>query len=99
MDDETVVEREVVVRGPDVKPILCPNELGGYPHPIVRALHAALQNVRHLERLRNLRDRLVLIAKREARRARGHFEVGDLREHVQDRLGQAIRKVLVVFAA
>ncbi len=51
---------------------------------------------RHVEPARDRRDVDVLVAlERERRGARGNAQPGDLREHVQQLLGQAVGKVLV----
>ena len=55
--------------------------------------------MRHIERTGDLHDRPTLALEREAGRACRHLQVGNLRQHVQQRLGKTIGKVVVAIVA
>ena len=75
------------------------DQLGGYPDSITGALHTALEYVCHVQRIGNAANVLVLPLVGETRGASRDFQFRDLRQHVQQGLGQAVRKILVVLAA
>ena len=58
--------------------------------------HVMCEYMRDAERRCNFADIDVLVTKSEARRSRRDLQIGNLRQHVQQRLGQAIREVFVV---
>jgi hypothetical protein len=60
------------------------NQLRRDPDPIACPPHAPFQDVRHVQRLGNPADILLLAAKRERGRSRDHLQPTDTREQVDD---------------
>ena len=76
--------------------VACPDQLCGNPHLVTGALHTAFQYVRNFECFGDVLDAEVLVLEREARCPRRHLQVRNLREHVQECLGQPVRKIFIV---
>ena len=96
LDGEDVVQRSVPRVRPQVIPVLGPDQLGGDAHLVVGLPDRALQHVRHLQALGDLGDLQVLVLERERRCAGRHLQPGDLRQQVQQLLGDAVGEELLL---
>ncbi len=70
------------------------DQLRGHADALLVAPHAAFEDVRHLKGRCHAAQIDLAPAERERRSPRRHAQAGDLRERVQDLLGQSIGKVL-----
>ena len=93
---EDVRDLAVVGLRPQVRTVGRPDQLGGDPERVAGFPDTALEHVVDAERLRDRRDVGVLVLERERRGPRDHPELRQLREQVQQLLGQAVGKVLLV---
>ncbi len=103
--------RDVVLHGEDVRQLavvgLRPemrvrrhlDQLRGDPHAIAGLADAALEQVRDAELLGDRRDVGARALEAPRRRARRHAQALDLREDVQQFLGQSVGEVLVLLVA
>ncbi len=82
-----------------MKPVGGTDQLRRNPDPVARKLHAAFEDVRDLQRQTDVAHCGLLVLERETRRPRGHLQVRNLCQHVQQRFGQAVGEVLVVVVA
>ena len=96
LDGEHVVECTVIALRPDVKAVVSANQLRRNAYPVAGLLNTALENVCHTQRKRDSSNIDILVLEREGRCTRRHLEIGQLREHMQQCLGQAVGEVLVV---
>ena len=99
LNGEDVDQLAVVAFRPQVIAVLGVDELRRHAYAASRAADAAFENVRDAERFRDPADVLFLAAKGEGGRARGDLEAGDVRQQVDDLLGQSVAEVLVVRVA
>ena len=96
LDGEDVGHLAVVALRPQVRAVGSQNELRRHTDAAAGAADAALEDVRHAERVRDPADVLVLAFERKRRRARNHLEAGHLRERVDDLVREAVAEILVV---
>ena len=96
LDFEDVTGRAVEAHRPDIRARLRVDQLRRYPHPGAIALHAALEQVAGAELATDLARIGLAVPERERGGARDDVELGEVRELVQDGLGDAHRKHLAV---
>ena len=75
------------------------NELRGDADAGARSPHAALEDAAHTEGLSDRADILLLAPERERRCAGDDLEARNVRQHVDDLLGQAVAEVLVLLVS
>ena len=88
----------VVGLRPEMKTILCPDELRRNAQVVPYPAHRALDDVRDAEPARNLADIDVRVLEFETRCARRDLELGQSRERVKDLFRQAVGKPLLVLS-
>ncbi len=91
-----VVQFTVVGLREQVKPVAGLDELRGYPNAVAGASHRSLENVSDVEQLADFPEVLVLPLECERRGAAGDLQVRDLREQVEQLLGQAFGEICLV---
>ena len=96
LDRKDVVEAAIVCCRPQVRVRAGVDELRGDAHPVAGLPHRTLEHVRDIELLGDLADLQVLASEGERRGARDHPQFGNVRQQVQELLGDAVGKVLVV---
>jgi hypothetical protein len=93
---EDVVERAIVGFRQKVRVGACIDELHRDAQPVARLAHRAFEDVRNVEPFRDLDDVDVFALERECRRARSHVQRGNLREQIQQFLGQPVGHVSLI---
>ena len=94
---ENVIERPVIGLRPQVRAVGGADQLRGNAQLVAGLAHTAFQHMGDVQLLRDLSDLDVLALESERGRARDHFQVGDLRQQVQQFLGDAVGHVLLIF--
>ena len=93
---EDVVELPVPGVRPQVRVRARLDQLRGDAHLVAGPAHRAFEDVRNIEPLGDLRDLHVLALVRERRGARDHAQLRDLRQQVQQLLGDPVGEILLV---
>ena len=93
---EQVRHLAVIALRPEVIAVARVDELRGDAEARPGSPHAAFENGGDAQRVGDLANVLGLALEREGRRARGHLQPRDLRQEIDDLLGQAVAEVLVV---
>src|SRR5262245_57541511 len=96
LDLEDVVELPVVSLRPNLETVRGVDELGRDPHLVADLAYRSLKNVRDPQLPGDFRNADVLPLERERRRASHDLELVDLREQVQELLGDTIGEVFLV---
>ena len=93
---EDVLQLAVVGLRPQVRVGRRLNELRGDSNVLAGLAHAAFEDGRHVELLRDRRDVHILALEVERRGAGHHPQAADLRQHVQEFLGKTVGEVFLV---
>ena len=93
LNGEDVVEFAVEIARPQVEAGFCLDQLCRYPNLVTGCLHAAFENVGHIQLLAHFANVDILSAKLKGRIARDHAQAVNLCELVQNRVGESVGKV------
>ena len=95
LDLEYVGQRSIVSFGPDMRAVVGTDELRDHPDRVSGAPYGAFQHGIHIQRLRHVRDRRVLVLEVETGSPRGDPQAVHLGQEVQQFLRQAVTEVFV----
>ena len=96
LDGEDVVELAVVGLRPQLGAGRRIDQLHGDPHRVAGPAHRAFQYVRHVQGAGDVGDRHVLALERERGGTRRHLQLRNLRQQVQQVLGDAVGEIVLV---
>jgi hypothetical protein len=96
LDGENVIQRPIPGLRPQLGVGAGIDQLRRDPQHVAGPAHRALEDMRHVQLPGDFGDRDVLALERERRGARDHPELGNLRQQVQQLLGNAVREVLLL---
>jgi hypothetical protein len=99
LDGEDVFQRTVVAARPQVRPVSRIDQLCGDTHALAGTLHRTLEHGFHPQLLGDLTHIHIGVLECERGGACSDAQLGDLRQHVQQRLGESVAEVLVVGVA
>ena len=86
----------VVSLGPQVVAGFRFNKLRGHPNPDIRLANTAFQYMRHVELLGDVGDIGILALELKTRRPRGHPQVRNLGEQIEQLFGNAVGKIFLL---
>ena len=95
---EDVLQLAVVALGPELEAVARVDQLHGDADAVARAAHAALEHRRDAELVGDRRADRRRLSERERRRARRDAQTRQLRERVEDLLGDAVAEPVLVLA-
>ena len=96
---ENILQRSVVGLRPKLIAVGHLHQLHGDPHPGAGLAHAAFEHRGDVQRTAHVGHGRILALEREGRRSSRHAEPANLREHVEELVGEPIREVLVFLVA
>src|SRR5215469_4190146 len=93
---ERVIDGPVEGLRPDVVTVIDTNQLRRNSEGVAGPAHAPFQHICNTQRLRNVPNRCLLAFEVERRGARGHANLGNLGQHVDELFRHAIGKIFLV---